>query len=230
MHDQNGHRERIKSRFRKEGLDSFDPVHALELLLFYAIPRVDTKPMARALLDRFGSFPGVLEASEEDLIKVDGIGENAATFIRLLNATGRYYQLRLQDAPVILNTISECAAYLSQHFYGRRVETVFFLALDAKKRLIACQKLSEGDLNASHIPTRRLVDTLLSLNASAVILAHNHPSGLAFPSAEDKLVTNNIAYVLESLGIAFVDHLIFSENDWISMVQSGLYLPGRKKV
>ena len=228
MYDQFGHRDRVKQRFRKEGLDSFDPVHALELLLFYVMPRVDTKPIARALLDRFGSFPGVLEASEEDLCKVPGVGPNTAMFLRLIRETGRYYELRLQDSPVILNTISDCARYLSKHFYGRRVETVFFLALDGKKRLIGCQKLSEGDLHASLIPTRILVDALLSLNASAVVLAHNHPSGLALPSEEDIIVTANIASVLEALDIAFVDHLIFSEDDWVSMVQSGHYLLKRR--
>jgi DNA repair protein RadC len=217
----------MKDRFRAEGLDGFDPVHALELLLFYAIPRVDTKPVARALLDRFGSFPAVLEAPEEELTKVPGMGVNAATFLRLLNATGRYYQTRLQDTPVILNTIYECAEYLTRHFYGRRVETVFFLALDAKKRLISCQKLAEGDMDASLIPTRRLVDTLLSLNASAVILAHNHPSGLAVPSLEDRLVTQKLSTLLDSLGIALVDHLVFSEDDWVSMVQSGFLAPRR---
>ena len=230
MYDQSGHRERLKDRFRKEGLDAFDPVNALELLLFYAIPRIDTKPLARELLNRFGSFPAVLEATEEDLRKVPGIGVNAATFLRLINATGRYYQLRLLDEPMILNSISQCAHYLSQHFYGRRVETVFYLALDAKKRLLSCQKLAEGDLDMAQIPTRKLVDSLLSLDASAVILAHNHPSGMAVPSAEDRIVSEKLAMILESLGIAFVDHLIFSDDDWISMVQSGLFMPKRRGV
>ena len=170
----------------------------------------------------------ILEASEEELCKVPGVGPNAAMFLRLIRESGRYYELRLQDGPVILNTISDCARYLSKQFYGRRVETVFFLALDGKKRLIACQKLSEGDLNTSLIPTRVLVDALLSLNASAVVLAHNHPGGLALPSQEDIAVTANIAAVLEALDIAFVDHLVFSEDDWVSMVQSGRYLPKRR--
>ncbi len=228
MHDQIGHRERTKNRFRKEGLDSFEPVHVLELLLFYALPRIDTKPIARALMDRFGTFPAVLEASEEELLKVPGIGKNAATFLRLINETGRYYQVRLKDGPVICNTISDCADYLMQFFYGRRVETVYFLALDAKKRMIACQKLAEGDFDFAQIPTRKLVDALLSVNASAVILAHNHPGGLAVPSTEDKLVTQSLSFVLESLGIALVDHLVFCEDQWVSMVQSGFYFPGKR--
>lgn len=227
MHDQKGHRERTKNRFRKEGLDGFDPVHALELLLFYAIPRIDTKPLARALLDRFGSFPAVLEATEAELLQVPGIGKNAATFLRLLNETGRYYQVRLKDEPVICNTISDCANYLLDYFYGRRVETVYFLALDAKKRLIACQKVAEGDFHFAQIPTRKLVDALLSLNASMVVLAHNHPGGLGVPSSEDIKVTRNLGYILESLGISLVDHFVFAEDQWVSMVQSGLYVPGR---
>lgn len=225
MHDQNGHRSRVKNRFRSEGLDAFEEVHALELLLFYAIPRIDTKPIARALLDQFGSFQAVMEGTEEQLMQVPGIGENAATFLRLVHAAGRYYQVRQNHAPIIMNTIQDCAKYLMAHYYGRRVETVFLLMLDAKRRLLSCHKLEEGELNFANIPTRRIVELVLSANASAVVLAHNHPGGLALPSQEDIVTTRQLAHLLNSLGVALADHLIFANDQWISMRVSRYFTP-----
>ena len=119
MHTDTGHRQRVKDRFRKEGLDSFDEVHALELLLFYAIPRIDTKPLARSLLDRFGSFALVLEATPEELMAVPGMGENGATFLSLVTAAGRYYQKCRTDRPVILDSVERYGSYLSDLFFGR---------------------------------------------------------------------------------------------------------------
>lgn len=223
MRDQTGHRQRVKERFKKEGLDSFDEIHALELLLFYALPRVDTKPLARALLDRFGSFPGVLEATQEELMNVPGVGDAVATFIRLINATGRYYLTRQKDVPTILNTAELCKNYLRRQYAGRRNETVFLLCMDAKCRLINCYLLSEGDANSASIPTRRLVELALSTNAATVLLAHNHPGGLALPSSEDQLTTQRLSQLLLSMGIILVDHILFSDTEAISMVESGLY-------
>lgn len=225
MHDQTGHRSRVRERFRKEGLDSFEDVHVLELLLQYSIPRIDTKPLARALLNRFGSFSAVMEASEESLVQVPGIGVKTAIFLRLVTAVGRHYQLSLQKSPTVLNSIQDCGEYLSKFFLGRRVETVYMLAMDGKRRLLCCQKLEEGELNSALIPVRKLVEMVLSANAAAVVLAHSHPGGLAIPSAEDIQVTRNVAKILASLNVALVDHLIFTEDDWTSMVQSGAYFP-----
>ena len=104
MHTQTGHRQRVRDRFLSEGLDSFDEVHVLELLLFYAIPQRDTKPLARALLDHFGSLSLVLDASQEELMAVKGVGEGIATFLRLIPAAGRYYQTHREQAAAILNT------------------------------------------------------------------------------------------------------------------------------
>ena len=232
MHDQSEHRKRVRKRFQDEGLDSFDPVHVLEFLLFYSIPRIDTKPIARALLNHFGSFNAVLEGTKEELMMVPGVGESTAVFIQLLNATGRYYQVNLKSGPQILNTIPECAAYLSRHYCGRRVETVFLLLLDAKKRLLSCQMLSEGEFNFANIPTRKVVELVLSTNASAVVIAHNHPGGLAVPSAEDILATRKLEEVLESLGVTLADHLVFTDDDWVSILHSRSYIAydGRRQL
>ena len=223
MHDQTGHRQRIRDRFKNEGLDSFDEVHALELLLTYAIPRIDTKPLARRLLDRFGSYPAVLEATKEELLAVEGIGESSAVFLQLLNAAGRYYMVRKDDAPTILGSAHACGEYLKRFYYGRRNETIYMLCLDAKCRMLACHMVGEGDVNSVNIPTRKLVELALSTNATTVVLAHSHPGGLALPSAEDVAATYKLSNTLASIGVILADHLVMCEDDWTSMVQSGAY-------
>ena len=220
-----GHRQRVKDRFRKEGLDSFDEVHALELLLFYAIPRIDTKPLARSLLDRFGSFALVLEATPEELIAVPGMGENGATFLSLVTAAGRYYQKCRTDRPVILDSTEKYGSYLSDLFFGKTNETVFALCMDAKCKVLCCREVGEGDVNSANVPIRRVVGIALGVNATTVILAHNHPSGFAVPSAEDVGTTERLASALGAMDIVLADHVVVSDNDCVSMVASGWYDP-----
>lgn len=225
MYTAAGHRQRIKDRFRAEGLDHFDEVHALELLLFYAIPQRDTKPLARALLDRFGSLPLVLEATQEELTAVDGVGENTATFLRLILATGRYYMQRKTDRPVILDSTQACGEYLMSMFMGTRNETVYVLCLDAKCKVLSCQKVGEGSVNSANVPIRRIVEIAMGANATTVVLAHNHPSGVAYPSLEDRDTTERLAGALGALDIVLADHIIVADDDFVSLVQSRMYDP-----
>ena len=225
MHTAEGHRQRVKDRFRKEGLDSFDEVHALELLLFYAIPQRDTKPLARSLLDRFGSLPLVLEAPMEELMTVPGVGENVATFLSLVLASGRYYAVKKSEQPLALDSISKCGAYLVSHFMGKRNETVYLLCLDAKCKALCCLKVAEGDVNSANVPIRRVVELALRVNATTVILAHNHPSGFAMPSDEDRITTERIAKALAAMDILLADHIVVAEDDFVSLVQSRKYDP-----
>ena len=224
MHD--GHRQRLKERFRTEGLDNFDEVQVLELLLFYCIPRVDTNPLAHRLLDRFGSLAQVLEAPAAELERVQGMGSNAATFLSLTTAVGRYYLVNRSAQNTILNTTEKCGQYLCSHFYGRRNETVFLLCLDAKCKLLCCREIGEGSVNSAGIPVRRIVETALAANATSVVLAHNHPSGIAMPSAEDVFTTRRLAAALETVEVVLADHIVVADQDFVSMVQSGYYQPG----
>ena len=125
------HRQRLRDRFLKEGLDNFDELYVLELLLFYCIPRVDTNPIAHRLLDYFGSLNNVLNATAEELEKVEGIGKNTSTFLSLITQVGRYYQVKQTNPGKILRTIDQCGNYLVPYFFGREQETVFMLCLDA---------------------------------------------------------------------------------------------------
>ena len=136
IHD--GHRQRLKDRFRQEGLDKFDEIQVLELLLFYAIPQRDTNPLAHRLLDHFGSLAQVLEAPVEELEKISGVGANAATLLSLTTALARYYMVNRGTQTAILTSTEMCGDYLLPHFVGRRNETVFLLCLDAKCKVLCC--------------------------------------------------------------------------------------------
>lgn len=220
-----GHRQRLKTRFLEEGLEHFDDHQVLELLLFYCIPRQDTNPIAHALLDHFGSLPQIMEAPPSELMRVEGMGEASATFLSLLNAFCRYYQVRRSASAVILNTLDECGRYLMPFLYGRRNETVYLLCLDAKCKVLCCKEVGEGSVNSAAVPIRRIVELALGANATTAILAHNHPSGLAFPSTEDQLTTRQLAVALSSVDIVLADHMIMADDEYVSLRQSGMYNP-----
>ena len=222
-----GHRQRLKERFLKDGLDNFEEHQVLELLLYYVIPRKDTNPIAHALLERFGTLSQVLEAPAEELAKVSGMGDSAATFLSLITSVGRYYLVNRTMQETILPTIEKCGQYLLPYFYGRRNETVFLLCLDAKCKVLCCKEMGEGSVNSAGVPVRRIVETALGVNATSVILAHNHPSGLAIPSDEDVNTTRRVALALDAVEIGLVDHIVVADDDFVSLAQSGLYHPER---
>lgn len=217
-----GHRQRMKERFLREGLDHFEQHQVLELLLYYCIPRKDTNLIAHNLIQRFGSLYQVLEAPASELCKVEGLGQSAATYLSLINAVGRYYQVNRSCAPSILTNVEQCGAYLVPYFVNRRNETVFLLCLDAKCKVLCCKEVGEGSVNSAAIPIRRVVEMALAAGASSVVLAHNHPSGIALPSDADIATTRRLAMALSAVEIQLVDHLVVADDDYTSMVQSGI--------
>lgn len=223
IHD--GHRQRLKDRFRREGLDHFDEHQVLELLLFYCIPRKDTNPIAHALIQRFGSLSQVMEAPVEELEKVPGMGAGAATFLSLITAVGRYYLVNRTSQTEILRTIEQCGEYLVPFFYGKRNETVYLLCLDAKCKVLCCREVGEGSVNSANVSIRKIVEAALNANATTVVLAHNHPSGLALPSAEDVQTTRQVAMALDAVEVTLADHIVVADDDYVSLVQSDYYRP-----
>lgn len=216
-----GHRERLKKQFEQSGLDSFSDVQVLELLLFYAVPRRDTNPIAHKLLDTFGSLSQVLEASREALCRVEGVGESTASFLRLITETGRRYAMDKSAAAAILPTLESCADYMVPYFYGKTVETVYLLCLDAKCRVLGCKEVGQGSTNATGVSVRRIVEVAMGSQAASVVLAHNHPGGLALPSAEDVATTRRIASALQAVDIVLTDHIIVADGDYVSLAMSG---------
>lgn len=220
IHD--GHREKMRRRFLETGLAGFADHEALELLLFYAIPRRDTNALAHVLLERYGSLGATLAAPVEDLQKVDGVGESAALLLRLVPMLTERSRAR-ESAPVILNSTERAGEYLLHRFDGKKYELVYELCLDRKGKLLVSKLLTEGDVNGAELNIRKLVENALLANASAVILSHNHPSGVALPSGEDFATTDRVRTALEGVGIQLVDHIIVADGDFVSMRDSGYF-------
>ena len=221
VHD--GHRERLKSRFLEHGIDSFNDLNALELLLFYAIPRRDTNVIAHALLDRFGGLSGVFEASVPELTDVPGVGENAALLLKLVPQMMKKYELSKVGDMRTFRSSSQVAKFLIPRFLAEREELVLALCLDSRNNMLCCEVLNRGVVNAVDISTRRLVETALKYKASAVVLAHNHPDGVAMPSREDEVFTENAMEALRLMGIRMMDHIIVAGKNYFSMRESGFY-------
>lgn len=218
LHD--GHRQRLLQRFLREGLDGFDEHNILELLLFYAIPRKDTNELAHRLMDDFGSLAGVLDASAQELQQVEGVGENTAGFLKLLPELTRvYYSQKQQD--LCLASTEQAGRFLLPRFIGRQEETVLLTCLDGKCRVLSCTVLHKGSLNSSEVNVRKLLTAALKHNAAAVILAHNHPGGVALPSPEDLSATARIKAALEAADIRLLDHIIVADHDFVSLADSG---------
>ena len=209
-----GHRKRLKDRFVQCGLDEFNEFNALELLLFYTIPQKDTNPIAHRLIEKFGSFYGVLDAEYDDLITVDGVSEHTATFLKLIPQAARYYQSKKLEERKEFATLQDIGDYLVGKYVGVVKETVYMLLLDNKRSLISCEKVHEGSVNSAAISVRKMAETALKKRAAAVVIAHNHPEGLAIPSPDDLLITKSLRAALMTLEIEFVDHFIIAEDKY----------------
>lgn len=220
IHD--GHRERMRQRYDQMGADGFHDHEMLEMLLSCALPRVDTNPIAHELLHVYGSLHGICHAPRESLQKIPGIGPNAATLLRLIPGLCRMYYSE-QETHVVLNSPEKCAAYLIPRFIGRTVETVFLLCTDSKHRLLSCILLATGNLNSAAVSSRSVVETALRFNAAHVVLAHNHPNGVALPSEEDLHTTDRLFNALAGVTVHLVDHIIVADNDYVSMADSGYF-------
>ena len=212
-----GHRQRKKEQFLRYGLDAFAPHEALELLLYYAIPRMDTNGIAHALLTRFGSLDGVFKASVPELMQVEGVGQSAALLIRLTAQIYKRSQTERDRPGQAIRNEAEAAAFFKKYFWNERNEIVLEVCLDGKCRVLAWHKLSEGGANNSAFNLRDTLRHALEDNAVFVLLAHNHPSGVALPSAEDIQTTETVRYALSAMGVHLLDHIIVAEDDYISL-------------
>lgn len=219
IHD--GHRDNMRKRFLAAGLDAFADHEALELLLFYAIPRRDTNPIAHALINWYGSLSAVLDAPVEDLQRVAGIGENSAILLKLVPQL--YHKACLADAAkeTILNSAERAGAYLLHLFAGVSREILYQLCLDQKGKLLACKRLSEGSVSSAELNVRVMVENAILTHASGVILSHNHPSGIALPSQDDYNTTEQARIALNTVSVTLVDHIIVADGDFVSMADSG---------
>ena len=215
IHD--GHRERMKKRFIESGLDGFDNLNALEMLLFYALPRKNTNEIAHDLIGRFGSLSDVLSADIEELMTVDGIGENAAILINLVTQMNkRYLEERSLKKQVIANC-EDAGKYFVAKFAYETNEKVYALLLNSSNAIICCKEIGSGVVNGAEISIRELMELGIKYKAVSVILSHNHPGGTLQPSLEDELCTAKIKSALNLVGIKLIDHIIVSDSIFLSL-------------
>lgn len=221
IHD--GHRERMKKRFLEYGLENFDDHSVLELLLFYALPRVDVNPIAHKLINRFGSLSAVFDAPADELTKVAGINLNSALLIKLIPQVSRRYLMSRTSFEDILDSTEKAGRYLLPHFFAERDEVVYMICLDAKCKVLNCKLLFRGSVNSANVSIRKIVENALLYNATSVIIAHNHTSGIALPSQEDKLTTRRIENALHAVDVVLTDHIVVSDDDFVSMADNGFF-------
>jgi DNA repair protein RadC len=219
-----GHRQRMRERYLKQGLDGFAPHEVLELLLFYAIPQKNVNPLAHRLIDRFGSLYGVLNASPKQLMQVEGIGEYAAAFLPLLQDAARQ-ALRTRKADrVRLSTRQAAVDYCIRLLQGEKRELFYAVCLNGQMETLGDVLIAKGSLSDVPAYPRIVLDAVLTHNAHAVLLCHNHPSGSVAPSAQDLDATRILSGLLSEIEVVLVDHLIVSEERAVSMVRNGFLL------
>lgn len=221
MATHDGHRERLRDSFLTHGLDSFHELQALELLLFYAIPRRDTNPIAHALLDRFGSLDGVFAASEQELCEVPGIGRNAAALLLLVPQIIKRSRVAAASEAKYIRNGREAAEYLRPRLDTEREEVAMMICLDAQMAVINCVEIARGTVNMVDFSVRRVVEIAMKSKASYVVLAHNHPDGSPRMSREDSAVTSRVFKALELVNIRLFDHIIVAGDEYASINDLG---------
>ncbi len=216
------HRQRMRARLLTAGPDSVADHELLEMVLFLALPRRDTKPIARALLSRFGSFAGSIAADITDLRGIDGLGDAGVAALKTVQAAAlRLVRAEVRAQPVLTNW-SALLDYLTAAMARDRVEQFRVLFLDNKNRLIADEAQSRGTVNHTPVYPREVVKRALELHASALILAHNHPSGDPAPSHDDIVMTREIKAAAAALGLVLHDHVVVGNGATLSFRAQGL--------
>lgn len=215
-----GHRERLRERFLKLP-ESLADHELLELLLFYVLPRQDTNDLAHALIEEFGSFHRVLEADAVHLQRVAGVGPSVAAYIKALGAAANRYEadkFKDADASQVFDTPARIARFLWPHFLGQRTERVYAMLFDNGMRLLDLLHVCDGSVSGAPFSVRRIVERAYMKGATGVILAHNHPGGLAVPSGDDISTTRSLDGALRMMEIPLIEHYVFSDREFMPIM------------
>jgi len=218
-----GHRNRLRQRFEKSGFQGFHDYEILELLLTYAIPRKDTKPVAKELIKKFKTIQKILDTPLDKLKEVDGMGENAALFLKILRETISEYFKGLSIEKKIFKTLDELVDYLKAVIGGKQNEIVHVLYLNSKNELLHSEDLGEGTVSEAVAFPRRIVGGALKHNTTSVILAHNHPGGVPEPSENDDMLTDAVRKALRTIDVSLQEHVIVSDDGYYSYRKSGYF-------
>lgn len=219
-----GHRERARQEFLQHGFNHNTPPHKmLELLLFYCVQRADTNPIAHELIAKYGSVAGVLDAPVEELAAFKGMSERAAVLLKLIMPIARRYIYDKSEQRPTFCSLDAIGKYILAQYIGETTEKLGVMCLDAKGSIISFGFLSEGDIASVGLSQRDLAKTVLRGNATAAVLCHNHPNGIAVPSVNDVQLTEQAAQTLSKIGVQLIDHIIVGDTDFVSMAQSEQY-------
>ncbi len=217
-----GHRQRLRRRYSQSGIDTLHDYEVLELLLFYAIPRKDTKALAKELLKRFGSLKKLMDADPKEIETLPGVGAQAAVLIGLVRDMGTLYlREKATETPQVSSTralLDYCMASMG----GLKDERFSVIYLNAQNRIIQTEVIQEGIVNQAVVYPRKIIEKALKQKASAVILVHNHPSGHIRPSEADIRLTRTLQDTARVLDILIHDHIIVGENRYFSFREEGL--------
>jgi DNA repair protein RadC len=216
------HRKRLRERFRQAGAAGFQPYELLEFLLTYGIPRKDVKPLAKELIDRFGSLAAVLDAPAEDLEAFPGMGPVSTALLKLVKDLGGVYLAEGLARKEVLSSPRAVVDFARMTLAGLAHEAVMVIYLDNKNRVMAHDIAQEGTVNRAVVYPRRIIEAALRHHASGLILIHNHPSGLPHPSEEDRQITRAIAEAARTLDIRVLDHIVVGKVGYVSFTEEGL--------
>ena len=216
------HRQRMKERYLKDGLDGFAPHEVMEFLLYYAVPYKDTNATAHAIINRYGSFAAALAADPQDLQNIKGLGEHSAILLSLMPKLFRYYQLDKWRHNPIMDSTEAFGSYGKSLFIGHGYETFYMLCLNSRNRLIHTVLLGKGTVSEVMVYVRLVVEAVIRYKAKNVVLMHNHPSGSLIATTSDISMTQEIMKALSTLTVSVLDHIIVADDKYLSFFEKGL--------
>ncbi len=229
VNNHEGHRERMREEFRAGGFKTWPEHKVLEYLLYYARPLIDTNDMAHDLIKKCGGFAGVMRADRQMLKNVDGVADKTADYLLMLGELVRYYNKVRYDVSTFVLNDENCEQYLLDLFDGKRRECFYMICLDKQNRILCEEKVMEGGFDSMDMDVPKIMRTAIKSEASQVVFAHNHPSGVAKPSNADIVSTEALERMLNTSGVTLLDHIIVADGKCASMRDGGYLAISHKK-
>ncbi len=218
-----GHRERLRKKYLQGGYFAFHEYEVIELLLTYVIPRKDTKPIAKDLIEKFGSLDGVVTASIEELCSISGIKENSAIFVKLLGDLSKnLYKGEIKKEGIQLKDKNSLIRYLRSEIGFSSREEFRVIFLNNYNMLVGSETLFIGTIDKSAVYPREIVEKVLYYKAKGIIFAHNHPSGNLRPSKQDIQITEHMQEALDLIDVKLLEHIIITQDGYFSFLEEGL--------
>ena len=219
-----GHRQRLKERLARQGLGSFQNHEAVELLLTYALARKDVKPLAKKLLQTFGSFRGLLEARPAEVKKVEGVSDHTALLFKLVKEASEFYlREKLLACADVISSPGDLVNYCRLKMSGLKDEQIRMIYLNTRNQVIEEEVLQEGTIDQTAVYPRKILERAIQVKATALIMVHNHPSGSPQPSLEDRELTRALVQATGSLQIKLHDHLIIGRDTYFSFLENNAW-------